>query len=135
MPIDSATIHTAVVLRRSRSGERSAQGSYDLVETASPPFAARLMLPPPVKPGRQAGGQTGDTAMETVTRYEWLALMFALDGSPVVIVESDRLFFTDAGPLGTPTIEVATKPELLNDGRMAIGWYGFANLVEDAANG
>jgi hypothetical protein len=68
-------------------------------------------------------------------RYEFLAQPVDVEGNPVTIGPSDRIRFIDAGPLGSPTIDVDGQPELLNNGVYIIGWYGFGVLVEEAANG
>jgi len=135
MPLSTATIHTAQLVERTRNRVRNPQGEYIEMQPAlGTPFAARLMLPPPVRATGDSGDTSMDTARETVTRYEFLAETTDFNGDPVVIDASARIYFSDAGPLGTPTIDVTGQPELLNDGQQEIGWYGYGLKVADTAN-
>jgi len=82
----------------------------------------------------EAGANVGDTAEEIVRKFEFLTSDVDDDGNPVTITASDRLQFTDAGPLGTPLIDVSGEAELLNNGRHRIGYWGFGVIAEDVGS-
>lgn len=135
MPIETALIHTARVVRRGRAEERSPQGEYTETETEGTPFAARLMIAGSVQratPQLGSAATQGDVAERIAARYEVLADAEDEDGNDLVILPTDRIQFTDGGPLGNPLLDVDGKPEMLNNGQEKIGWLLFGTLMEDA---
>lgn len=123
-------IHRAHLVGFTRGPRRNDEGAYDDVPYEGPWFAARIMevTNAPAK-GRRRPESTDARA---VAPYEILADAVDEDGVPVVLTASSRLE-TECDVLGSPTLELAGKPEKLNDGEEHIGWYGRANVPKDAA--
>lgn len=135
MSIETALIHQARIVRRTRSPTRSAYGEFAEAESELPLFAARLMVKGDVQKKTPEPGSTpgqGDVAERVVAEYEFLAGPEDEEGNPVTILTTDRIRFTEGGPLGNLLLDVQGKPEMLNDGEEALGWRGYASLVQDA---
>jgi hypothetical protein len=118
------------VLPRTR-GARNAQGEYpEVAGTPGAWFRARLM---------ERGGPAGEarrrpqtTEASVVRGYELLADTVDETGAPVVLSASS-IVETDCPVLGSPVLELATRPEVLTNGRRVIGYQAFAAAPSDAA--
>lgn len=135
--MDTALIHRVRLLRfpKAEAGERNDQGEYARPAEPDPgPWVeARVMVPRGSQAKRRRGQDS--TAAAVTAAYEVLiAPTVRVDAveQPVVITASSILE-TDCPVLGSPTIEMVGRPELLNDGEDPIGWFGQANEHRDAA--
>jgi hypothetical protein len=123
-------IHRARILSKVR-GTRNAQGERPVTPgTPGPWFDARLM---------ERGGPAGKsrrrpegTDARVARGYELLADAVDEAGAPVVLSASD-VVETECSVLGSPTIELSTKPERLTDGEELIGWLAYSVDPSDAA--
>lgn len=123
-------IHRARLVGVRRGATRDDDGAYEQVPFVGPWFAARVMESTSAPAKSRRRGESSDA--RAVAAYEVLADTVAEDGSPVVLTASSRLE-TECAVLDSPTLELADKPEKLNDGETHIGWFGRANVPKDAA--
>lgn len=123
-------IHRARLLPRGRTA-RNAQGEYEEAAGAAGPwFAARLME----RGGPASKSRRRPQSTEAVVErgYELLADTVDQAGGPVVLTASS-LVETDCEVLGSPTLELSTRPEKLTNGVDHIGWLAYAAAPSDAA--
>jgi hypothetical protein len=128
--VDSALVHRARRVDRV-AGERDDEGEYELEDRPGPWFAARLMERGGVGGrDRRRGGQATDARTER--GYELLAGPVDEAGAPLVL-EAGDLVETECPVLGSPTVELAGRPEKLNQGDEHIGWVAYATVAGDQA--
>lgn len=133
--LDTALIHRARLRTTTRGLVRDAQGQYGRTLVESQWIGARIMQTRGTQPKRRRNPNS--TEAEVTGAYDILLDSVDETGAdfdltPAAHIETDTT--GDEGDvLGSPTLEIAGKPELLTDGEEKLGWYAQANRVEDAA--